>query len=690
MDITQVDTRIGTENSYEFSNGNTLPLMGTPFGMNYLSIQTNNGNNSWWFNPTDHTFAGFRLTHQPSPWMGDFQHFLFKFKTRSTENFNQLDDYDNKEAIFHPDLVSVNLISQQIKVMATASKFGGAFRIFNYSPQTVQMIAQGEKLNLVKHTKDKVIFKVNNFAECEDPNFTMWVAIKGKGLTFVKNIRQKNEKAILCKLSNQSELIFATSFISNDQAEFNLEQLHGFNQIHQDTIDAWQKVFNKIQVQDHQTNKVNLFYENLYRSFLFPMQFYELTSDKKEVHYSTHLKKIVHGKAFTNVGFWDVYRTNFPLYSILCPDKYTDFLEGFYNNYLESGYLPRWLSPDERGMMPGTMLDVIIADAATKKIALKQMPKYYQAMVKGAETSSKDSKYGREGLEEYKALGYVPDNYPESVNKTLDYSYSDWAISVVAKNLGKEKDYQYYSHRCLNYKNLFNPKYHLMVPKDKNGNFKNDFNDLDWGEGFTEGSAWQNSFNVYQDIPGLINLYGSKDKFIQKLIELVNQSPIYNVGSYGQVIHEMREMSAQPFGQLAISNQPSFHIPYLFALAGKPHYTELLVKQLLSSFNLSFKGYPGDEDNGSMSSWYIWSTLGLYPAASGSGKYIFGIPSFDFVSIKLPNEKRLDLQTENNNLSLQFVTQRKFNGEKCAQCIKHQDLLKGGIIQTKLSLLPKN
>lgn len=419
------------------------------------------------------------------------------------------------------------------------------------------------------------------------------------------------------------------------------------------------------------------------------MQFYEDSPEGQSIHYSTTQKKILPGKMFTNIGFWDVYRTNFPLYSLLIPQKYAEFLDGFFNSYQETGYLPRWLSPDERGMMPGTMLDVIIADAAVKEIITDKLPQYFAAMIKGAETSSQDSKYGREGLEEYRKLGYVSNNYPESVNKTLDYAYSDWAISVVAKLLHKQKYEAYYAKRSQNYQNLFNKEVGLMTPKNPKGNFIKDFNDLDWGKGFTEGSAWQNSFNVFQDIPGLIKLYGSKEKFIDKLVTLVNQSPLYNTGSYGQVIHEMREMAAQPFGQLAISNQPSFHLPYLFALVGKPHYTELLVKQMLTAFTSSPEGYPGDEDNGSMGSWYLWSALGLYPDAAGKGDYIYGIPLFDDVTIYLENGNQINLSVQDNQPTKLFVASRKFNGHICKQTISHHALLAGGELNVKLSTLPQ-
>lgn len=686
MDITQIDTRIGSKSDYYFSHGNTLPLIGTPFAMNYLSVQTNQ-DNSWWFNPDEYTFKGIRLTHQPSPWIGDFQHFLFKIKTRA--NFDDLDDYNRDHSLFRPDYLAIENISQQVRIIATSNKFGGALKFINYSNRPASLVLSGEKLTKVAFSDSIYILKLQNFSACEDPNFTMWLAIKANNLKFEKEINHQKDTNFIFNIADDDELIFATSFISADQAAYNLSNLHSFTQIHQDSVNSWNKIFNLIEIQDYKKEQILTFYENLYRTFLYPMQFYEVSPEGKTIHYSTVQKKILPGKMFTNVGFWDVYRTSFPLYSLLCPQKYTEFLEGFFNNYQETGYLPRWLSPDERGMMPGTMLDVIVADAATKGLVKDELPQYFKAMIKGAETSSNDSKYGREGLEEYKTLGYVSNYYPESVNKTLDYAYSDWAISVVAKILHKAQYEAYYAKRSLNYQNLFNKDIGLMVPKTKQGNFINNFDDHDWGKGFTEGSSWQNSFNVFQDIPGLIKLYGSKQKFLAKLVELVNQSPLYNIGSYGQVIHEMREMAAQPFGQLAISNQPSFHIPYLFALAGKPHYTELIIKQMLSAFNSSAEGYPGDEDNGSMSSWYLWSALGLYPEAAGKSSYVFGIPLFDLVTIKLENGKQLSLSTENNQDTNLFVSDRNFNGKKCNQTISHQALLNGGNLRVQLSLLPQ-
>lgn len=263
MDITQIDTRIGTKSKYEFSHGNTLPLTGSPFGMNYLSVQTNT-DNSWWFNPDEYTFAGIRLTHQPSPWIGDFQHFLFKIKTR--KDFNELDDYNRDQAIFRPDYLAIDNISQQVRIKATNNKFGGAIKFNNYSDNSPLLVIEGKKISQVNISDSIKILKLKNFSACEDPNFTMWLAVKSDNLKYKTKIDDKNVTEFIFDL-NSDEIIFATSFISADQAVYNLTKLHSFRQIQRETINAWNNIFNKINIQDHKKKQVLTFYENLYRSF---------------------------------------------------------------------------------------------------------------------------------------------------------------------------------------------------------------------------------------------------------------------------------------------------------------------------------------------------------------------------------------------------------------------------------------
>jgi len=221
------------------------------------------------------------------------------------------------------------------------------------------------------------------------------------------------------------------------------------------------------------------------------------------------------------------------------------------------------------------------------------MPELFQAMEKSASSQSSDSKYGRQGVFDYQNPGYIPNSYHESVNHTLDSAYSDFCLHKVAKCLNKNVEAEKYGKRALNYINLFDPKTGFMRSKDSNGNFKQPFNNYSWGGDYAEGSAWQSSFAVFQYFAGLINLYGGNDKFQSKIIELCNQEPRFDVSGYGFEIHEMSEMAAIDFGQVAISNQPSFHLPYLFSYIGKPEMAQPLIKQLLTqAFNSSKYGYP--------------------------------------------------------------------------------------------------
>lgn len=678
MLLDAIDTRIGTKSNYTFSHGNTLPLTGVPHGMNYLSVQTTLEDTSWWFDPQAESFAGIRLTHQPSPWIGDFSSVLFTPLASGDQAY--LGSYDH--ASFHPHELGGHALEADVTYRATAGMYSGALQLSSVTDLLLKVSAKNS--HIITQNETQLTLALCNFSGSEDPNFTMYLTL---ALPDHTQVLSQPDAVILQFATHVTTLNFATSFISADQSRHNLD-LRPYAQQLADHAAAWQSQLAKISVKDADSQHVALFEHNFYRAMLFPMRFYELDDHDQPVHYDTTGKCVRSGMAFTNNGFWDTYKTLFPLLSLIDPALYSDMLHGFYNNYLETGFLPRWLSPDERGMMPGTMIDAVIADAAVKGIAEDLMPDLLQAMIQGATVISQDVKYGREGLAEYLKLGYVPADIGESVNKTLDYAYSDWLISVVAKHLGKTQVAAEFESKSHNWQNLFDPEAKLMRPKNRAGEFLPDWSPTTWGSGYTEGSAWQNSFAVYQDIPGLIKASGGNQDFAKHLHHLVNQPASFNVGSYGQTIHEMRELAAQPYGQVAISNQPSFHLPYLFALADDPASGEVLIKTMLThAFSAGWNGYPGDEDNGSMSSWVLFSMLGFYPVTPGSGDYVLGIPLLDEAVLHLPAGD-LTITTANNLPSFAFVGKRVFNNQPTATTIKHSDLAQGGVLATSLQLLP--
>lgn len=700
MNPTLIDTRHGTDNQHSFSNGNCLPYTGVPWGMNYFAPQTNGENGSWWFNPRDPVFQGFRLTHQPSPWMGDFSYFVllpFNGQLKEQTLFHAQSSYRPNKSVFRPDYLEIKEQRYQLTTRIIPSMYGGVLTVRYSQPNANLLLSLPGKYQLTVEDDQTVSGSIINYAGCEDSHFSFYFTLHfQQPLTFETPIKKNGEDDCIAFTFGdiqEQTVQFGTSFISCDQAKLNLSrEIHWKPEDYlKNSEEQWSHYLSKIDIQDKNTKRRSTFYHNLYRAFLFPQTFYEKDANEKIIHYDTLAKEVKPGFLYTNNGFWDTYKTVYPLYSLIAQEKYAEMLEGFLNSYRESGYLPKWLSPDERGLMPGTLIDAVVADAAVKDIRPDLMPEFLEAMIKGATIQSENSNYGRQGTNDYLTYGYVPANYHESVNHTLDYCYSDFCIRQVAKSLAEHTTAEHYEKQAKNYLSIFDPNTGFMRTKHTDGRFKEPFNSHRWGEDYAEGSAWQSSFAVYHDFKGLIAAFGGQDKFQEKLIDLCNQAPVFSADGYGFEIHEMSEMAATEFGQLAISNQPSFHFPYLFSYIGKPEFAQPLLKQLMTQeFNDSPTGFPGDEDNGSMASWYIFSSLGFYPVCPGSGEYVIGMPLFDKAILHLSTGETLTISTSPNQEQQQFVDHIHYNDSLHEGLVfTHASLMNGGTIDFTLGTVPR-
>ncbi|MGM0126131.1 hypothetical protein IGI37_003532 [Enterococcus sp. AZ194] len=697
MNLAHIDTRHGTENQHSFSNGNCLPYTGVPFGMNYFAPQTTSDKGSWWFHPKDRTFQGYRITHQPSPWMGDYSHLLllpFSGHLSEPALFQAQSSYRPEESTFSPSHLKITELRYQITSTMVPSMYGGILEIDYRDSEAALLLSLGENYQVSQVDESTIRGYVINFSGCEDPDFKFYFTLKFAAPIHSLTDTKNKEGIVLIHFGDiaKQTVQIGTSFISPEQADLNLKREE--NQTLADYLEnsqqKWASYLNKIEVEHHDESQVATFYHNLYRTFLFPQTFYELDGVGQKIHYDTIAKTVRPGVLYTNNGFWDTYKTVYPLYSLIAKEEYGEMLEGFLTSYKETGFLPKWLSPDERGLMPGTLIDAVIADAAVKNIRPDLMPEFLEAMKKAATIQSENPNYGRQGTYDYLKYGYVPLDYHESVNHTLDYCYSDFCISqVAAKTADSEKEF--YQKQATNYKNLFDPTVGFMRAKDKEGKFREEFLDIRWGKDYAEGSAWQSSFAVYHDFKGLIQSFGGDAVFEEKLIDLCNQAPRYNVDGYGFEIHEMSEMAATEFGQLAISNQPSFHYPFLFSYIGKPEMAQPLLKQLMTQeFNASTTGYPGDEDNGSTAAWYVFNSMGFYPVCPGSGEYVLGMPLFDKVTLHLSNGADLTLSAGPNYPQQQFINQVKRNNQiHEALFFTHEDLQRGGTIDYHLGTVPR-
>jgi predicted alpha-1,2-mannosidase len=480
----------------------------------------------------------------------------------------------------------------------------------------------------------------------------------------------------------------ASSFISNDQALLNLTRETGvkdFETIKSEGKAAWNKQLGRIDVEGGTSDQQRTFYSCLYRMLLFPRQFFELNAKNEIVHYSPYNGEILPGYMYTDNGFWDTFRALFPFVTLMYPDVDSKIMEGLANAYKEGGWLPEWASPGHRDCMIGSNSASLIADAYNKGIRGYDVETLYQAIIKNTKGPGPVSSVGRLGADFYNRLGYVPYNVGinENAARTLEYAYADFCIWQLAKQLGKPKEeIDLYSKRAMNYKNVFDGGRKLMRGRNLDGSFQSPFSPYKWGDAFTEGNSWHYTWSVFQDVAGLVNLMGGKEKFVTKLDSVFQVPPVFDYSYYGVVIHEIREMQIANMGNYAHGNQPIQHMIYLYDYAGQPWKTQYHVREVLDRlYNYTPDGYCGDEDNGQTSAWYVFSALGFYPVTPGTDEYVIGSPLFNKATLKFENGKTLLIKAHGNSKQNIYIEDIKFNGRKISDnFFRQEQLWKGGAI----------
>lgn len=672
-----INTKMGSFNHERYSNGNCYPVCAVPHGMNFFTIQTN-GANKWFYSPMDKSFEGVRLTHMPSPWLSDYNKLLIWGGSGEYVNDSRpyWSSFDNKRNIIEPAYIHIALNRDNYEIELTPTNTAAYLRFkFNQNDLKNYVVFDSSKLSYEFDAKNNILYIVNSdapsifkgFDANKPANISEYVIIMP---SVPCSVTENNGKIVLESEASLIECKISTSYISFDQAKLNLDREIGtldFDQVKAKTEAEWESCLSKIKIDDDDIEKKKTFYSCLYRFNLWPRKFYEVDEKGNALHVNTRTGDITKGVLYADNGFWDTYRTCYPLYSLLDTELYAEMAEGFYNYFVDTGWLPKWVCPHNVNCMPGMLIEATMSDAIVKEIVSGELAdKIFKAMLKDGEYESQIRGEGRVMLNTYRKYGYYPYTMvKESVNETLDNSYGDYAIAKSAEKLGYTEIAEKYFTFSKNYSNLFDKRTGFIRGKDENGNFRDEvFNPYMWGRDYTEGSAWQNAFGVYHDIKGLDELY--EGKLEDKIDELMAAPPIYYIGSYGRVIHEMAEVSMANYGQCAISNQPSFHIPYIYSVLGKPAKTSYHLSHLLELFNSGIEGYPGDEDNGSMSAWYILSSLGLYQIAPSDPTYATAIPSFKKATLTLANGRKLNIQKD------EYIAD-KMKGE-----ISYFDIMHGG------------
>lgn len=651
--VSYVNTLVGSESSFELSTGNTYPATAMPWGMNFWTPQTGKMGDGWTYSYQAHKIRGLKQTHQPSPWINDYGQFSLMATTGKPvfDEDARASWFSHKAETATPYYYSVYLADYDITAELAPTERACVFAFTMPATDSANVIVDAfDKGSTVKVDKDRRIvtgYSVRNSGGVPN-NFANYFVI-----TFDRPFSVSYEQhgahagAVLtfsCKRGDKVVAHVASSFISEEQAWQNLTEVAGksLQQVKEQGRQRWNDILGRVEVDDENIDHLRTFYSCLYRSTLFPRKFYEITAEGDTVHYSPYNGQVLPGTMFTDTGFWDTFRSLFPLVNLVYPSMATQMQQGLVNTYKESGFLPEWASPGHRGCMVGNNSASVVADAWIKGIRGYDVETLWQAVCHGAHAVHPEvSSTGRLGWEYYDKLGYVPCDVGinESAARTLEYAYDDWCIYQLGKALGKKKkQIEPYLKHSYNYRNLFNKEFNLMRGRKKDGSWQTPYNPLKWGDVFTEGNGWHYTWSVFQRPDDLIQLMGGEDNFNAMMDSVFNLPPVFDDSYYGQVIHEIREMQIMNMGNYAHGNQPIQHMIYLYDWSNQPRKAQYWVREVMDRlYSATPDGYCGDEDNGQTSAWYVFSAMGFYPVCPASTQYAIGTPYFSKVTLHLEN-----------------------------------------------------
>lgn len=715
--VDYVNPLVGTLSKVSLSTGNTYPAIALPWGMNFWMPQTGKMGDGWAYVYTADKLRGFKQTHQPSPWINDYGQFAIMPITGKPV-FNEDERaswFSHKAEVAKPYYYRVYLADHDVVTELTPTERAVMFRFTfpetNHSYVVVDALDRGSSVKIIPSENKIIGYTTRNSGGVPD-NFKNYFVIKfDKPFTYKAavadgQIKQGTTEATVnhagaiigfkTKRGEQVHARIASSFISPEQAELNLQELGNlsFEQIKEQGRQTWNKTLSRIEVEDNNVDHLRTFYSCLYRSVLFPRSFYEKDANGKIVHYSPYNGKVLPGCMFTDTGFWDTFRCLFPMLNLMYPSMSAKMQEGLVNAYLESGFLPEWASPGHRGCMVGNNSASVVADAYLKGLRGYDAETLWKAVTHGANAvHPKVSSTGRLGWEYYNKLGYVPYDVKinENVARTLEYAYDDWCIYQFGKSLGKsEKELAQYKKNAMNYKNVFDKETNLMRGRNQDGKFQTPFSPLKWGDAFTEGNSWHYSWSVFHDPQGLINLMGGKQTFIQMLDSVFNVPPLFDDSYYGGVIHEIREMQIMNMGNYAHGNQPIQHMIYMYNYAAQPWKAQYWIREVMDKlYTAQADGYCGDEDNGQTSAWYVFSAMGFYPVCPGANQYVIGTPYFDKMTLHLENGKTMTITAQNCSQENKYIQSLSINGMPSTKnFFTHEQLTQGGNIQYVMGSTP--
>lgn len=646
------------------------------------------------------------------PWKGEVK----------LNSWKQKMAYDHDLEITRPWYYSSWLLDDEINVEFTPGKKTGIYRfVFPKGVQSSLLFSAFDNDNSEWHfISDSEI--IANETYHDDIKIYMYgrYSVKARVIGVVNNnrlsgahsIQGKGSKAWISFEGNNNrniEFRYAISYISPQQARRNFEEElnnTGFDQLRKAAKDCWAKEMNQIHVDGGTEAQRRSFYTALYRS---KERMVDILEDSQ--YYSGFDKKI-HTSVrpfYVDDWTWDTYLALHPLRIILNPGMEEDMLNSYVKMYEQSGWMPTFpVLFGDHACMNGFHSSIMFLDDYRKGARNFDIHKAYEGMFKNATEATMlpwrngvktalDDFYYNKGFfpalkpgEKEMVSQVQPFEKRQAVAVTLGASYDDWAVGEMAKELGKEKDYQRFNARSNNYKNLWNNNIKMFIPKDGNGNWINIDPEFDGGPGgrdyYDENNGWTYLWQVQHNISNLISLMGGKDAFENKLDQLFRQKISHSRTSFWAKFPDATGI----VGEFSMGNEPSFHIPYLYNYTSSPWKTQERIRFLLDVwFKDNIFGMPGDEDGGGMSAFVVFSSMGFYPVTPGLPIYTIGSPVFNKVTIELLNGKQFTMIAHGCSKVNKYIQSAKMNGQLLnTPWFTHSQLISGGRLELEMGPKP--
>jgi predicted alpha-1,2-mannosidase len=696
--VDEVNPYIGTGDG-KIGYGGTMPFVTAPFGMTNWTPQTRQnklGVVSYKYEDT--TISGFMGTHQPAIWMGDFGYLTLMPEIgdlKITPKDRKL-SYSHRDEVAHPDYYSVlmQVDNAKIRTEMTANERCAYLRFTFPAGSEAKILIEAARPGIAGfvavdagaheitgYNPDRMDSGLGPF---KLPNFKGYFVVQfrrafdGSG-TYGPAMETHAEytgayAAFHIAERETIEARIGTSFLSIEQARANLKAeipVWDFDATRRKLRTAWNEKLNRVQIEGANEDEQKTVATALYHALLYPRIFSE-----QGRYYSAFDDSIHKGESYTAYSIWDTFRAEHSMLTLMAPERVPGMITALLQNYQEGGWMPKWPNPSYTNIMIGTHADSMVAEAIDKHFKGFDYELAWKAVYKDAMTPpDDDTKHkwfdrephtpyeARGGLTYLKELGYIPtDKTAEAVSSTLEDSYDDWAVAQVAKALGKTNDYEFFLHRSLNYRHLFNKETGFMQGKKSDGSW------ADEKDGWTEGDHWVYTWAVMHDVPGLIDLMGGRNNYNAKLDQ-------HFAG--GHNVH---------------SNEPSHHYGYLYDYSGQAWKTQAKVRETANAEYANLpSGIDGDDDCGQMSSWYLFAALGFYPVNPASGEYMIGSPLFRKMTMRLANGKTLTVSAENNSETNVYIQSATLNGKPLDRpVITYDQIMAGATLKLVMGVQPSH